>query len=100
MKEQASCKSKMLYFYVNLFNLRGRHHPALANLMTTSEVRKSRPHLKFLAGNYLTYKTKYVQSGGSPQCRICQSGSDETVAHLISSCQSLAEDRNRRISEI
>ena len=33
---------------------RGRHHPALYNLITTQGVRLSRPHLKFLSGSYST----------------------------------------------
>ena len=79
--------------------LRGRHHPALSNMATTNEVRVSRPHLKMLAGNYLTYKMKSEQSGGSPHCRICTSGQEESLSHVISSCEGLSGDRDRIIME-
>ena len=63
------------------------------------DVRLSRPHLKFLSGNYLTYGTRAIQSGGSPHCRICPSGREETVSHVISTCMALAGERNRLLSE-
>ena len=55
MKLQASGNSKMQYLHVSLDGLRGRHHPCLSNIVTVEEVRKLRPHLKFLSGDYLTY---------------------------------------------
>ena len=92
----------VLMCYLNVFacGLRGRHHPAISNMLTTRDVKLSRPHLKFLSGNYLTYKVKSEQSGGSPLCRICSSECEESVSHVISTCQSLAVERNRIISEI
>ena len=75
--------------------LRERHHPALAQLITTHDVKMSKPHLKFLAGNYPTYSTRATQSGGSPVCRLCSSGRDETVSHVISTCQALAKVKNK-----
>ena len=75
--------------------LRERHHPALAQLITTHDVKMSKPHLKFLAGNYLTYSTRAAQSGGSSVCRLCSSGSDETISHVISTCFALAQVRNK-----
>ena len=68
-------------------------------MVTTREVKLSRPHLKFLVGNYLTYKIKADQSGGSPRCRICASGSDETISHVISTCPGLELDRKRLLVE-
>ena len=38
LKEQALSNSKMLYFNVNLFSLRGRHHPCLKNIITVEDV--------------------------------------------------------------
>ena len=95
----AVSNSLMSYLNVAALSLRGRHHPALAQLITTHDVRMSKPHLKFLAGNYLTYSTRATQSGGSPACRLCSSGSEETVSHVISTCQALAEVRNKVFSD-
>ena len=89
----------MKYFNVSTIGLRGRHHPALSNMVLSREVKLSRPHLKFLSGNYLTYKIKSDQSGGSARCRICFSGSDESVCHVISVCQGLAVQRNKILEE-
>ena len=35
----------------------------------------------------------------SPHCRICPSGSEETVSHVISTCMALAKERNRLLLE-
>ena len=95
LRAAAASNSLMSYLNVAALSLRGRHHPALAQLITTHDVRMSKPHLKFLAGNYLTYSTRATQSGGSSACRLCSSGSDETVSHVISTCFSLAQVRNK-----
>ena len=57
-----------------------------------------RPHLKMLAGNYLTFEIKSAQSGGSPLCRLCDNSETESLEHLISSCQYFSEARYRIIS--
>ena len=65
----AQNNSKLGYLNVSLLGLRGRHHPALANVITASEVKKLRPHLKLLSGYYLTFNAKYEQTNkGSPLC--------------------------------
>ena len=99
LRQSAAKNSLMTYLNVSTIGLRGRHHPALSNIVTTREVKLSRSHIKSLAGNYLTYKIKADQSGGSARCRICSSGSDESVSHVISTCQGLAEVRNKVLSE-
>ena len=90
----------MKYLNVAATGLRGRLHPALCNIVTSHEVKLSRPHIKFLSGNYLTYKVKADQSGGLPHCRICLSGCEESVSHVISSCQGMAEERKRLLLEL
>ena len=100
LRSTASTNSLMGYLNTYECGLRGRHHPALANMFTTWEVKKSRSHLKFLSGNYLTYKIKSDQSGGSPRCRICETGSDETVSHVISTCQGLTVEREKILADI
>ena len=59
-----------------VFGLRGKVHPAITNVVTTHEVKKMRPHVKMLAENYLTFEEKSQQSGGSPNCRLCNTDDD------------------------
>ena len=99
LRQSASRNSQMNYLNVSTTGLRGRHHPALSYMITTREVKLSRPHIKFLSGNYLTYKIKADQSGGSARCRICTSGSEESVTHVISTCQALREQRDKVLEE-
>ena len=89
----------MEYLNVSTFGLRGRHHPALSGMINTREVQQSRSHLKFLTANYLTYKKKAEQSGGSPHCRICMNES-ESICHIISSCMGMAEQRRKLLPEL
>ena len=99
LRTSAAENSRMQYLNVAALGLRGCHHPAISNLNTTHDVRLSKPHLKFLAGNYLTYSVKATQSGGSSTCKLCLSGSEETVSHVISTCQALAQERNKIFGE-
>ena len=95
LRRSANSNSQMSYLNVATRGLRGRHHPALSNMITTCEVKLSRPHLKFLAGNYLTYQVKANQSGGcSAHCRICTSN-EESISHVISSCVGMKTVRER-----
>ena len=58
--------SAMIYLNVSLIGLNGRLHPAITGVTTSHQVKKMRPHIKMLCGNYLTYEIKSSQSGGSP----------------------------------
>ena len=99
MRKLSENNSNMEFLNVNLSGLRGRHHPALAGIITVEEVKKSRPHLKFLTGDYLTYQMKFDQSGaGSPLCRICQSD-NETICHIISICPQYSATRKRIVDK-
>ena len=100
LRQSASENSAMTYLNVTASGLRGRHHPALNNMITTREVQLSRPHIKFLAGNYLTYKMKADRSGGSARCRTCLSGSDETYSHILATCLGLEEVRVKILPEL
>ena len=92
----AAKNGKMLYLNVDLLGLRGKYHPSL---ITTEEVKKSRLHLKFLSGDYLTYQTKFDQSGkGSPLCKICRT-ENETISHIIANCPAYSETRLRILQE-
>ena len=99
LRQSAASIDQMKYLNVSTIGLRGRHHPALANMSSAQVVRLSRPHIKFLAGNYLTYQIKSEQSGGSPLCRICPTECTETVSHVISTCTGMAAERGRLLIE-
>ena len=61
---------------------------------------RSRSHLKFLSGNYLTNKVKSYQSGGSSRYRICETRSDETISQVISTCQGLTVEREKILAKL
>ena len=44
LRRSATANSQMKYLNVSVLGLRGRHHPALANMVTSHEVKLSRPH--------------------------------------------------------
>ena len=90
----------MLYFNVNLFSLRGRHHPCLKNIIAIEDVKKVRAHLKFLCGDYFTYEVRYNQTGkGSSLCKICYLES-ESICHIVSRCTEYESIRTRITSEV
>ena len=90
----------MLFLNVSLSGLRGRHHPALAGIITTQEVQKSRIHIKMLAGDYFTYEVKSDQSGGLPHCRCCPTPSPvENLQHILTTCSAYLNIRTRIVKE-
>ena len=96
----ANNNSKMKYLNVSLLDLHWRHHPSISGVLTSDEVRKLRPHLKMLCGDYYTYEMKAEQHTGiSPHYRLCYHDRD-SVSHIISVCQSLSVTRDRIISEM
>jgi hypothetical protein len=89
----------MKFLHVGMTGLRGKHHPAIANIKTTEEVKKLRPHVKMLCGNLLTYGTKYEQSGlGSPRCRLCDC-QFESLSHIVASCIIFEDIRDKILAE-
>ena len=58
LRKAASTNEMMKYLNVSTIGLRGRPHPAISNVTTTHDVRKMRPHIKMLTGNYLTLEEK------------------------------------------
>ena len=99
LRKNAAENSLMKYFNVTTLNLRGRHHLAISELVTSRSVHLARPHIKLLSGNYLTYGIRAQQNGGSPICRICTSKESETIRHIISRCSALHDTRERFIPE-
>ena len=99
MKLKAKSNSLMQYMNVDLWGLRGRVHPSLANIITTDEVKVLRPHIKFLSGDYLTYQRKYQESGkGNPVCRICGL-ENESITHILTQCPAYKLIRDRILEE-
>ena len=99
LREAASKNSCMQFLNVGMIGLRGKHHPSIANIKTTVEVTKMRPHLKMLCGNLLTYSTKYEQAGlGSPHCRLCDC-KYESLAHIVASCERFDDVRSKILIE-
>ena len=100
LKDLAASNSKMNYFNVNLFGLRGKHHPCLSNIVSVEDVKKARPHLKLLTGDYFTYESKFIQTGkGTPTCKICQTES-ESICHIVANCMEYNQVRSRISTEI
>ena len=100
LRDLARENSCMQFLHVDMTGLRGKHHPAIADIKSTAEVQKLRPHLKMLCGNLLTYGIKYEQTGlGSPHCRLCDS-EYESVNHIISSCPCFSDIRTKIWNEM
>ena len=100
LRENAAKNSKKLFLNVSLSGLRDRHHPALAGIITTQEVQKSRIHIKMLAGDYFTYEIKSDQSGGSPHCRCFPTPSPvENLQHILTTCSAYSDIRTRIVQE-
>ena len=99
LRKAATQNSQMSYLNVSLTGLRGKLHPAITNVFTSHAVKKMRPHIKMLSGNYVTFEEKSLKSGGSPFCRLCTDVSEpETLEHLISKCDGISETRFRIIN--
>ena len=69
--------SSMKYLNESLTCLRGKKHPVLSGVFTTHEVKKSKIHIKMLAGDYLTYEMRANRSGGSPHCKNYETYNNE-----------------------
>ena len=100
LRTAASSNSKMKYLNVACHGLRGRHHPCLSDIKTVTEVRKLRPHLKFLTCDYLTHQTKFDHTQmGNPLCRSCEK-ENETISHIVAKCAAYAMLRKRLLSQL
>ena len=66
LRSQAINNSKMSFLNISIKGLNGRCHPALFGIKTTDSVRKMRPYLKMLTGDYHTYQIRAKYQGGHP----------------------------------
>ena len=86
----------MKYFNVSTIGLRNRLHISLSNLSDNYSVRRAKPHLKFLSGNYPTQKIVAEQSSrGSTICKLCVYNLEESISHVICTCKAYEIERNR-----
>ena len=100
LRLQASKIKSLKYFNLSLLSLRGKPHVSICDVFTSKEVSNMRPHLKFLCGDYLTYQKRARHSGGSPNCRVCESGEPDSYKHIIMSCEALQTPRDIMLSQI
>ena len=101
LRNSAENNSKMKYLNVATTGLRGRHHPILDGPVTTHQVRKLRPVIKFLCGDYFTQEMKHRQTGkGSPNCRLCPDGITEDVEHIVAGCNATSAIRSRFLDRL
>ena len=107
-RSKALRNSKMTYLNVQLSGLTGQHHPALYGILTTRDVERLRPHIKMLAGDYLTYSRMVLdrKGEGDPSCRMCSNShspqpvASETLEHILTECIGTAEVRERLFPEL
>ena len=108
LRKKAEQSEKMIYFNVSLNGLSGRPHPAMLNINTTNEVQNSRPHLKMLCGDYITFWLQSKQyTNISPECRLCYSsdGGDggkyiDNIEHILTSCYTTQTIRSKILTEV
>ena len=81
------------YFQTKLLGLCGNLHPVMDYVYTPKDAQNMRPHLKMLAGDYLSREKLSRQSQSSSHCLICDSKEAETYNHIISRCRSLDAPR-------
>ena len=99
LRRQNADNIKLKYLNISVLGLSGRHHAVLSGLCTAMDVKKSRPHLKMLVGNFYTYEMKSEESGGSAYCRLCCEMNSESILHILAFCIAYNEIRNRILEE-
>ena len=104
-RNKATNNYKLQYLNVKASGLSGRPHPILTRLLTTQDSFIVRPHLKMLAGDYLTYVNLSHDRGLDPHCRLCQvylshPAPEEDLAHLLTRCRGTADSRNRVMPDL
>ena len=105
LRAKAQKNTKLTFLNVQLRGLSGRCHPVLAGVNTTQDVVKLRPHLKMLAGDYLSFATLARERGGDPRCRICTSTQHgpapaENLVHILTMCRGTEDTRQRILPEL
>ena len=105
LRAKAENNRKLKYLNVKATGLSGRPHPMLAWVKTTQDVDIVGPHIKMLAGDYLSYENLSLDRGVGPHCRLCQLSYQlpapaETLEHLLTRCRATSNVRSRILPEI
>ena len=101
LRTSAESNSKMAWFNVSVTGLTGRHHPVLNGAVTAHDVKKLRPMVRMLTGDYYCFAVKSDQSGGGDYCRLCPDrGPDlprprEDIQHIVTECEATRDTRER-----
>ena len=99
-RDQAHQNSKMIYLNVDLLGLSGHCHPAMRNITNTRDIPKLRYHLKFLAGDFLTYsRLANDRQQGNPGCRLCPAV-HEDIEHVLTTCRGTSGIRERLLPDL
>ena len=102
-RKKAKTIKRLKYFNLSLLGLSARSHPALSNLNSVNDVKRSRVHIKMLLGDYYTYEIKSVQSGGDPFCVLCVRNKNEehieNLHHILLSCENYSVVRNNYLEK-
>ena len=97
MKNSESTK----FFNISLLGLSGKtFHPIIDFVKPPRDVKNMRPHLKFLAGDYLSREKLSRQGNCSPKCLICDSQQEENYIHIIIKCQALEVPRKFMLTKL
>ena len=96
LRQLAVNNSKMKYLNVATLGLTGRPHPVLNGPTTTHQVRKLRPVIKFLSGDYYTLEMKSKQTKNcSALCYLCPLNLVEDTKHILVVCPATSHIRSR-----
>ena len=104
LRKKASNTRRLKYFNVKILGLSGKCHPAITNMFTVNEVKRSRFHTKILLGDIYTYQIKCQQQGGEPYCVLCKADQtdqkyEESVFHILIKCTAYKEIREKFIPQ-
>ena len=105
VREKALTNSKLTFLNCQLTGLAGRNHPVLFGVHTTQDVSRLRPHLKMLAGDYMTSASLAKERGTDPACKICPSSvvapaPSEDIIHILTQCRGTIDTRQRVIQDL
>ena len=101
LREKASNIRRMKYFNITVIGLSGKGHPAILNLYSSNDVKRSRYHLKMLMGDFYSFEVQNLHSGSSPFCKLCHKEDSnenkkvENTCHILASCTALLDIRTK-----
>ena len=94
LRKLAEGNSKMEFLNIKLHGLSGKHHPIIARITDSRDIKKLRAHVKFVTGDILTGERLAKERGTDPKCRIC-SASNDNIVHIMTQCRGTSDIRER-----